>query len=202
MSFLGNGTHIYVHLPEFVNFSFHVCDSCVLQCAKNCGITTLLQELLHYCRNIIALILRLLYTSLNKETKKIMKKVATEHTSETLLKDFSFCQNMSEEETFEWNVDIMSTYPNYLKRIQVNLGGKEVWFLRTMHCCLSPVRGLGGLGGPPALSLDPRAPRGASGRVAVFRPRTATDSAKKVSAAAFSDFFGQYEAWSCHGHGH
>ena len=53
------------------------------------------------CRNIIALILSLLYTSLNKETKKIMKKVATEHTSETLLKDFSFCQNMSEEETFE-----------------------------------------------------------------------------------------------------
>jgi len=29
--------------------------------------------------------------------------------------------------------------------------------------------------------------------VAVFRPRTATDSAKKVSAAAFSDFFGQYK---------
>ena len=48
-----------------------------------------LQE--YYCFN----------TSLNKETKKIMKKVATEHTSETLLKDFSFCQNMSEEETFE-----------------------------------------------------------------------------------------------------
>ena len=132
MSFLGNGTHIYVHLPEFVNFSFHVCDLCVLQCAKNCGITTLLQELLHYCRNIIALILRLLYTSLNKETKKIMKKVWTEQTSETLLEDFSLYQNMSEEETFvkgfEWNVDIMSTYPNYLKRIQVNLGERKFDF--------------------------------------------------------------------------